>query len=151
MRGMLRFLKNIFSKQKQDQTKDLMRITLRIGPLIDSSAQYVFSKYNKDLLHQPVTYIIPAIWGTNPDFEISPTQKAIYNEIDPLIQKIFAEIGLKNITKEQEFAIRYIIRNLLISKIIFMMELLKNQLQIKSDKTPPSPDDLKHMDTIGNA
>lgn len=100
---------------------------LNVKEIIDNTTSEIFTSYWERLLIEPITYIIPAIWGEKKDGRLSFTQKEINKKIAPMISNIMEMFDLDGINRDQRFAIEYLIRGLMISKITYMIEAFKNQ------------------------
>jgi len=123
---------SIFSKFKKKPKKtpvtsvtDLAKI---VGPLLDNLANDIFVTYRDILISEPITYIVPAVWGAAHDKSLSTEQIGINEKVVPVIQQVFQILQFENLKEDQSFAIGFIIRGLIISKITYMIEALKNKL-----------------------
>lgn len=149
----MKISRKFFSKkvEKEESEEDLLKITKIIGPLIDSTANEIFAAYNTKLLNEPVTYIVPAVWGAKKDGELTATQKEMNRQIAPVIRQILDSLQLKGLTGAQEFAIGFLIRGLIISKTCHMIEMVKNRGANKTDSGQQSKYGLEHLEPIGTA
>ena len=131
--------------------EDLMGITKIIRPLLDRTSNDVFMSHKSRLLTQPIDYIAPAVWGAKKDGELESTQKEIHREIDVVVRQIFDSMQLEGLGASQEFAIVFLIRELIISKITFLIELAKDLAvnQIRRDEY--HTDVLNQLSPSGNA
>ena len=102
---------------------------LKIKEIIDRTTDTIFNSYNEKLLTEPITYIVPAVWGAEKDGELTVTQKEINKKIVPMVNDIMAIFELEDINKAQRFAIGYLIRGLATSKITYMIEAFKNRAE----------------------
>lgn len=60
----MKILKEYFSKRKsRKDPEDIMQIANIIGPLLDGVVNNIFMANRMELLSEPITYIVPAIWG----------------------------------------------------------------------------------------
>jgi len=60
----MKILRKLFSRAlKEEEPKDVTRISRVIGPLIDKTAEEIFISYKTRLLSEPITYIVPAVGG----------------------------------------------------------------------------------------
>ena len=145
-------LKRIFKiKSRDKKPRDIMEIVKKIGPQIDNVANDIFTTYSAELISEPVTFIIPAVWGARKDSELTELQKEMNKKIAPAVNGIVVSFDIKNMTEPQKFALGYLVRGLLISKITYMIEAvkniyIKNNLQIEVEK-----DILCDIKPIGNA
>ncbi len=110
---------------------------LRIKEIIDKTTDTIFNSYREKLLTEPITYIVPAVWGEKKDGKLTVTQKEINRKIVPMISNIMAIFELEDINRAQRFAIGYLIRGLVTSKITYMIEASRNRAgeRIKRSKT----------------
>ena len=109
-----------------------MQIANAIGPLLDGVANDIFIAYRIELLSEPITYIVPAIWGAKKEGELTPVQKYINAQAIPVINKVFNLLRIKNIDSGQEFALYFLIRGIIIAKITFMIEAFRGRLSERS-------------------
>lgn len=147
----MRFLKRFFKRRHGLQgPDDLMEITRIIGPLIDQVSSELFMGYRSRLLEKPLTFIVPAIWGTSRERTLTGLQEEIHRQIGPVIQKIIQSFRFTYLTRAQEFALGYLIRGLLVSKITFMIEVTRNGFQ--KPEGPSGVDfNLEEIEPIGSA
>jgi hypothetical protein len=127
-RRIMKKLKGLFSRRlKKEEPEDVMRIARIIGPLADKTSNEVFISYREKLLTKPITYIVPAVWGAKKDGELEDAQKEINIKIVPVINELFDALGIKDLSRAQEYAIGFLIRGLIISKITYMIEAYKGR------------------------
>jgi len=125
---MIKILRKLFSRRlRRKEPEDVMKITRLIGPLIDKTAKEIFMTYQTRLLTQPISYIVPAVWEAKKEGELEDTQKEINRQIIPVIKELFAALESKDLDAPQEYAIGFLIRGLIVSKITFMIGMMKNQ------------------------
>ncbi|MFB3925590.1 MAG: hypothetical protein ACE14T_06010 [Syntrophales bacterium] len=103
-------------------------MTKIIGPLLDKAANDIFLAHKKTLLSEPITYIVPAVWSASKDGKLTAEQENISKQVLPVIKEIFAVMEIGNMTEAQKFAVGFLVRGLIISKITYMIEALKNRL-----------------------
>jgi len=137
--------------KKKKAPEDLARISKIIAPLIDKTANDIFRSHCKELLEKPITYIIPAIWGKDVNGELTLTQAEINDKIVPVMERILGLFEFKNSKGEQEFAFEYLLRGLFVSKITFMIELMKNIDSKAIAAAKASNEILSKATPIGNA
>ena len=100
---------------------------LKIKEMIDKTTNTVFLSYKQELLSEPITYIMPAVWGKIKQGTLTDSQKEIFGIIDPVIRDILDLLELDALNEPQGFAIEYLIRGLIISKITYLIEASKNR------------------------
>ena len=149
----MKILNKLFSRdvKEKKQPEDIMKIARIIGPLIDETAQGIFVAYNDELLTEPMTYIVPAIWGAKKEGELTATQKEIHKKIEPVLNEIIESLVLKEVSEAQKFAIGFIIRGYIISKITYMIEMVKREDHKRIDLEEQKIDLLKSVEPYGNA
>jgi len=109
-----------------------MRIANVIGPVLDGVVHDIFTAYRMELLSEPITYIVPAVWGAKKEGDLTPVQKEINMRVVPAINKAYDSLQMRNLGSDQEFALYFLIRGLIISKITFMIETLRSRLSERS-------------------
>jgi len=112
--------------EKKRKTEDLMEISRHVKPLINRVVDQVFQSHIKALLTGPIDYIVPAVWGTKQDGELDMTQREIFVLVNPIVHEVMESLKTELLTGTQAFCLEILIRELLISKIAFLVELAKN-------------------------
>jgi hypothetical protein len=148
----LKILKEFLAKIKyRKQNKDIMQIADIIGPMIEKAVWDIFVGYRVELLSEEITFIIPAIWGAKKDGELTATQKAISEKIAPVINRIFELLDIRDLDSSQEFALNYLIRGLIVSKITYMIEAFRSRLKDRTLDEQGLKDALLRFKPQGNA
>ena len=142
------FLGRIRSRK---QYRDIMQIADIIGPMIEKAVWDIFVSYRVELLSEEITFVIPAIWGAKKDGELTATQKAINEQISPVISRIFELLDIRDLNSSQEFALNYIVRGLIVSKITYMIEAFRSKLKDRTLDEQSLKDALLHFKPQGNA
>ena len=144
---------NFFARFKKppirEPEKNVTDLAKQIGPLLDNLANDIFLAYRDILIAEPITYIIPAVWGATKETALSPEQLAINQKVVPVIKQVFLILQIGALDEKQTFAIGFIIRGLIISKITYMVEALKNKLM--SVDVNKRDFLIKHMEPVGHA
>jgi hypothetical protein len=145
-------LMEFFAKMKsRKQHRDIMQIADIIGPMIEKLVWDIFVGYRVELLSEEITFVIPAVWGAKKDGELTATQKAINKQIAPVINRIFELLDIRGLDSSQEFALNYLIRGLLVSKITYMIEAFRSKLKDRTLDEQSLKDTLLHFKPQGNA
>jgi hypothetical protein len=148
----MKLLKRLFFREeKPARTQELMKITNAIGPLLDKTAHDIFSSHTSELLTNPITYIIAAVWGAGNEDALTSAQVQMNKRIIPVIDEILRLFGNREMNLPQQNAVNYLIRSLLISKISLMVELLKNQTLMSAAVENKEDNSLAEIEPIGNA
>lgn len=125
-----------------------------IGYRFYQITQEIFMKYKDNLLLEEITFIAPAVWGSQGQGELSALQKEIHACLVPFINDvtdIFEAMQPHNLSKAQQYVTGYVIRELLISKLTYMIEMYKNHCLNKKVEEDPLSLLLRHIDTWGEA
>lgn len=138
-----------FSKDKNN-SEDLLEIASAIGPLIDKLAMDLFLGYSRKLMAEPITYIVPAVWGATKGGVLDATQQEMHQLILPTINRSFELLDLKGLTGAQSFAVGFLIRGYIISKVTYMIESFRNQVEGVNIKQKPD-DFMMNVKPMGTA
>jgi hypothetical protein len=148
----MKILKNIFAKRRpQKEPHNVMRIANVIGPVLDDVVHDIFMAFRMELLSEPITYIVPAVWGAKKEGDLTPVQKEINMRVVPAINKAYDSLQMRNLSSDQEFALYFLIRGLIISKITFMIETLRSRLSERSTDEQNLKEALLRFKPQGNA
>jgi len=129
----MKILREYLSKRRsRKEPEDIMQIANIIGPLLDGVVNDIFMAYRMELLSEPITYIVPAIWGAKKEGELTPVQKDINARAVPVINKVVNLLRIKKIDADQEFALYFLVRGIIIAKITFMIEAFRSRLSERS-------------------
>ena len=148
----MKLLHKVLARSSENkEPEDVLRTARIVGPAIDNAVQEIFFSFKTQLIGEPITYIIPAVWGATKNAELTATQKEINRQVVPVIQQVLEALELKDLTQPQAFAIGFVVRGTIISKIIYMVELTKNQTLSRLDLGDQETDVLEHLEPMGNA
>lgn len=136
---------------ENEKNLNLTKITKIIGPLIGEAANRVATEHFTTLATKPVDYIIPAVWGVKHNGELDAAQEQINRQINPVIQAAIDELQLKSISKSQEFAVEFLIREVFISKIAFLLEMAKNLAANQINFIEQYSQSIEQLEPLGNA
>ena len=78
-------------------------------------------------------------------------QKAIHHQVSSAINGIYDLLGIDVLPREQKQTILFIVRYMIVMKIMFMMELLKNKMNGKPDHQTSGMESLEEMKILGHA
>jgi hypothetical protein len=148
MKILIEFLAKMKSRK---QNKDIMQIADIIGPLIEKAVWDIFVSYRAEFLSEDITFVIPAIWGAKKDGELTEVQKAISEEIVPVIERIFKSLDIRGLDSSQDFALNYLIRGLIIAKITYMIEAFRSRLKDRTLDEQGLKDALSRFKPQGSA
>ena len=148
----MNFFKKLFSgKPKQESPGDVLAIANKLSPLIENISIQVFTAYREKLLSESITYIVPAVWGATKEGELDDIQKVIHEKISPVVEEIFAALELRGLASDQRFAIHFIIRGYIISKITYLIEAFRGMNLARVNATQEDSDMLERVKPWGNA
>jgi hypothetical protein len=103
---------------KESSPEELRRITRIIRPLIARTARQIFLTFEDELLAGTIEYIVPAIWGARKEGELDDTQRAMYTHAQRMVTAAAGALRFASLDAAQRFYIQFLLRELLISKII---------------------------------
>ncbi len=150
----MKFFNKIFSAKNEMRKKpeDVMQIPRVIEPLLNKVALDIVDSHKGKLLTEPITYIVPAIWGAREKGTIDNTQEKIFQQVLPVINDIHNTLGLEDLNDSQKFAVGYMVKGLIISKISYMLEVLKNRLKENIDFSDQDEEtSLARLEPVGSA
>jgi hypothetical protein len=125
----MRIFKN-FKKHSQDRPKESMYdISGVVNPAIENVCLNIFSDYRDILMNEDHEFVVHAVWGKGKEKELSDIQKSIHERALPVISSALRELKVEELGVSQRYAIGYILRGLIITKILFMVEMLKNKIR----------------------
>jgi hypothetical protein len=111
-----------FSITNSDESSSI----LQIKQIIDETTDTIFTLHKKDLLANPITYIIPAVWGRIKKGDLTPKQRNIFLSIESMVRNVIEIMEFDELTDSQRFSIEYLIRGLVISKITYLIASSKS-------------------------
>lgn len=148
----MKILGRLFSRNTEEKTdEDLIEISRSLRPIVDNITREIFAAHKDELVGREVTYVVPAVWGANKQSELTPTQREIHARVAPAIGEIVEKLGIEGLNPGQEFALGFLIKDLLITKIVYMVESYRNRLLTNSKKRERASQDLSRVDPVGNA
>ncbi|MBW2367784.1 MAG: hypothetical protein JRH15_07850 [Deltaproteobacteria bacterium] len=146
------WVKNIFSKEQEiGQDEDIMAIANMIEPIIDETVTDVVKAHYDKLLEEPAVYIVPAVWGGDKSGQLDDTQQALYQQIAPILSKVFDALRMNGMSTSQQFAIGYLVRGYVLLKIAYILESSKNMQFIGAQDRQERHEYMKNVKPIGNA
>ncbi|MFH0731193.1 MAG: hypothetical protein V2B19_33220 [Pseudomonadota bacterium] len=123
--------------RKKKEPRDLLELAGMMGPLIDKLVMDLFLAHSRKLMTEPITYIVAAVWGATKGGVLDATQQEMHRLILPCVNKILEILDLREISDAQSFAIGFLIRGYIISKVTYMIESFRNQVEgLKMNEKP---------------
>ena len=124
----MKLFETLFQKKTPIKSPEQLRsITTLIGRGVNRLAMEIFASHWGELIKKPISYIVPAVWGIIEGGELDHTQKEMNTTIAPVIREILEALQVRDMTGEQNFAIRYLVNGYIISKIVYIIDLLRSQ------------------------
>lgn len=142
---------SIFKGKAKKDPENILIPANTISTRIDKMAWDVFTSFRMELLAEPITYIVPAVWGAKKDGELTPLQEKIHSRVTSQIDGVFDLLELKDLTSSQEYAVKYLIRDLVITKIVYMIESFRAKLDETALNEHYIKDYLKNIEPKGSA
>ncbi|MEW5723071.1 MAG: hypothetical protein AB1896_08195 [Thermodesulfobacteriota bacterium] len=143
-------IKRILSSGRRESgggQEDILEIARAVEGTVDRLVSRVFSRYGPYLLDKEITYIVPAVWGAAKDKELTAAQREIHQEIHPALTEAQGLLGLAGLRPAQEFAVGYILRSLVISKFVYMVEATRR----RQAEQRPDGSALDDIEPVGTA
>ncbi len=103
------------------------KAVLKIKEIIDETTDSIFVLFKDQLLSNHITYIVPAVWGKLRQEELNRDQRNIYRTIETMVSDVVEIMDFNEISEAQRFAIEYLIRGLVISKITYLIASHKKE------------------------
>ena len=148
----MKILQKIFSRKNQEHApENVTRIAACTGSLIEKAAWDIFSTYRMELLSEPITFIVPAVWGVSKEGELTAVQIAIHHRVFTVIEEISNILQIRKLNPSQDFAIKYLVRGLIIAKITYMIESFRNKLTERAFSEKGLQESLLHINPQGTA
>jgi hypothetical protein len=130
--NLFRFIANTIhhTEETMDQTQPaphttIQNLTGKMRPLISNTADTLCRSHLRSLLDKSVEYISSAVWGADKHKELDGLQNEISRACGSLERELFDLLDIRGLSPEQDFAIHYFIRELLLVKICFAVEYAK--------------------------
>jgi hypothetical protein len=152
----IKFLNRFFlrdnKRRSSELPEDIMRVPRIVETLLNKAALDIIDSFRGKLLLEPINYVVPAIWGVTEKGKIDKVQKEIHRQVTPLIHEILDSLDLEFQNSSQKFTVDYLVKGLIIAKITYMIEALKNQMNENlSCGNPEEEDSLAKIEPIGRA
>jgi hypothetical protein len=145
------FLSKLFHNEKPENVTGCAEITKVLCPEIDYVTREIFKNYLETLIHRSPSYIVAAAWGSEQEGPLDQNQKEMFRLITPMVDNVVVLFDNGKLTEDQKFAMGYIIRDLIISKVNYMVESFKNRAMHSMDERRKLMEMLYNMETSGNA
>lgn len=150
----MKILQNLFSRKNKAgfvDEKEMMSHTRAILEISEKALLRIFDNHKQELLDKDRNYIIESICGTTGHGPLTEQQKAIHNQVSSAINGIYDLLRIDVLPQEQQQTILFIVRYMIVMKIMFMIELLKNKMNGKPDHQTSSMESLEEMKVLGHA
>ncbi|GEM_PF-6942672 len=114
---------------KPGEIDELLKVMRETRSEIDEVTSEIFQASHARLMSEPLSYIVYAVWGIRKNGNLTSDQKAINDKIEPLIMKLSPLLKLDLLDDPQKYAIQCILREMIITKLIFMTEMCKEKIK----------------------
>ncbi|MFA6411084.1 MAG: hypothetical protein WCW53_00200 [Syntrophales bacterium] len=130
---------------------EINNIKCSIEGYIENACNNIFRNYSEELAKEPMSYIIYSVWGVSTEGELTDVQKTIHAMLEPTVEHIFRSLALENLRLSKKMGIEYLIRGFIISRLFFMVELLKSSVR-NADKSETNHQNiLNNIEIMGHA
>ena len=107
---------------------------------IDEVVDEVILTHFQELLPKPIRYVVSAIWGADKEKEIDQLQKRINRRTEPIVRETIEALMIPDLSGDQQYALGYLIRGLMVSRIGYLIEKLKVKLLVEASETKKTQD-----------
>ena len=128
-----------------------LKLTRKIRPLITSTIGTICTAHPLSIYAEPINYFTFAIWGSQKFQEFDSVQKEINTKCRTLEKDILDILQLQTVSPEQQYAIQFLIRELVLARLGYSAEIMKNYISCKKNGTPNHPESVLLSETIGCA
>ena len=148
MKSLSKFLRS----RKTEVTSIDMSIMNGLIEQVEEATKKIFNSNAVELLNEPLTNVVAAVWGVQTD-ENQPTstQRKIDHTIRPIIRKIQDAIETEEFSGAKDCVIDYLIKRLVISEIVFMIQCYKVSLLGREQYKSSDTHNLADIQTAGHA
>ena len=125
-------LAEILVKQGLEMSDEgIAEIPVLIGPIIDEAIRQIFKSSKCRFLSDLIDGIVYAVWGCRTNNKIAYCQAEITQTIVTLMEEIRDIFEISNLNPSQQFALDYLIRGFVISRVIRMAALFRIDINEK--------------------
>lgn len=143
-----------FTRKKKPLTaEDLIRRAKIIEPLVEALCTDILRSYRSTLLANEITYIVPAVWGASPDTPLTNEQIKIHQKVKVTVEQVLKVMDLKKVEPDQEYAVGYLLRGMIIAKVAYQVEGLRYHLMALNNDSNRTAEDtsLLDLEAVGTA
>lgn len=112
---------------KKEAPRDLLGPSREVETSVEDLANRIFRDFGSELLDTPVQELPPAVWGAKKDGPLNQIQKQVHNLARPVIDRIINLVAGESLDDSRKFAVGYMARGLVISKLALMIEIGRRQ------------------------
>jgi len=116
---------------ESNMNNNINSMTMRIEQQINDVVHEIFNEYGNILLESNTEYLIESVWGVGIRKDLNEVQNSIHEKIIPVIDDVFNILMIKEISQAQILSIYYLVRSLITSRLMHMIDLLR--LAVKKD------------------
>ena len=147
----MHFFRRFINKSNNNGSQSVLSISSVILPLIDCKVNEIFRIFMNKLINEPPEYIAPAVWGINKVGTLDSYQYEIHQMVEPVVQSAYTLLRIEGLDAAQKFAILSLIRALIISKFVYLMEVVKLRCQLKVGNHCTEDQTLADLEPQGHA
>ena len=109
----------------------IAEIPILIAPIIDEPIREIFQSAGCRFLPETIDGLVQAVWGFGANRKISYCQKEITSRMVVLMEDIRSIFEVSNLNSAQRFALDYLIRGLIASRVLRMASRFRADLDEK--------------------
>lgn len=149
---MLKRIKKLIGKPAPPATPpDVRAMATAIEPLVENLVAGLFQQHAARLLSEDITYIVPAVWGASKEGPLDNAQREIAGQMAEMLPKLLAVLELGELTAQQEFALGYLVRSLVVAKITYLIEGTRGMILRGEHPRAQDQGVFGDMETVGTA
>jgi len=146
-------LSNFFRSRNVDVTSPVnSRLIGEVMEQVDEAVKKIFDSNIIELLKEPLTNIVPAVWGAPADeSRLTSTQRQIRDMIHPIVLKAHHALQTGELTELKDLAIDYLLKKLVILELAFMIGSYKLTLMTLAQPELTDAHKLADTEVAGHA
>lgn len=99
--------------------------TMHIEQQMNDVVHDIFNAYGDIFLKSNAEFIIESVWGVGIQKDLDKVQRSIHARIVPVIEYVVNTLMIKDINQVQVLTIYYLVRGLITSRLMHMVDMLR--------------------------
>lgn len=148
---LIQSVRRFFRREKQHSSSGGIELIQGLEKICENIAKHVFHEHSDLIVRNELQYIVASVWGISPEGELDAVQKKIHRNLSPRIYEALTLLGVQQMTAKQSFAVEYLIKGYVISKLSYMREKFINMVRTHPGNNTSNLMDLSTARPIGEA